>query len=340
MKSFLTVALSTGVALAHSGVWNLDIDGTNYPARDTRMDGKLGAKRIEWGFRDAGVPWGPVSDVNSAGITCGLSPTPPALKAVARAGANVTVQWSGIVRTHYGPVMTYLALLPSPDAKPQSLSFFKIAEHGYNAVDKLWANEELNKHDRKDTFQLPSDIAPGTYVLRTELMSLHYATKTGPQFYSHCFNIGITSNGTAKPQGVKFPGGYTRSDPSLVYALYTPSGAQTNWESYKVPGPPKYAGKYDAPTGPVPKVSDKERGVFPPEFQAKYEAFKKKEDEEGLDFNTKLNKGQEALGHKVVDAANEASLQPIFSEHIKAQQGMNRELAALRAEAVKLGIAE
>jgi hypothetical protein len=32
-----------------------------------------------------------------------MSPGPPALKAFARAGANVSVEWSGIIRTHYGP---------------------------------------------------------------------------------------------------------------------------------------------------------------------------------------------------------------------------------------------
>jgi hypothetical protein len=36
----------------------------------------------------------------------GLKPSPPELKAVARAGSNVTVQWSGIIRMHLGPVMT------------------------------------------------------------------------------------------------------------------------------------------------------------------------------------------------------------------------------------------
>jgi hypothetical protein len=123
MKGILTAAIFTGVAVAHSGVWTVEVDGVrcvyvldqmiklllklpSYPARDTRMDGKLGAKRIEWSFKDAMVPWGPIQNVNDPAITCGYDPKAPALKAVARAGANVTVQWSGIVRTHYGPTMT------------------------------------------------------------------------------------------------------------------------------------------------------------------------------------------------------------------------------------------
>ena len=41
-----------------------------YPAFDTRFDGKLGAKRVEWSFRDAGVPWAPIQNVNDPGLTC------------------------------------------------------------------------------------------------------------------------------------------------------------------------------------------------------------------------------------------------------------------------------
>jgi len=339
MRSAFSTALFAGLAAAHSGVWTVEVDGVNYPAHDTRMDGKLGAKRIEWSFKDAGVPWAPIQNVNDQGLACGMSPKAPALKAVARAGAKVTVEWSGIVRTHYGPTMSYLAYLPEANAKPQNLSFFKIHERGYNGQDKLWANEELIKADRKSTFQLPSDIRPGTYVLRTELLSLHYASKSGPQFYSHCFNIDISGSGTATPPGVNFPGAYKSNDPSLIFPLYTKAGAENNWEGYVVPGPPKYQGKYEAPTGAAPVVSEKDRGVFPAEFQAKYEAFKKKEDEEGLAFNKKLNEAQDDLNHKQVGWESESKLFPIFNEHIKAQRGFEKELSDLRKEAIALGIA-
>jgi len=304
------------------------------------MDGKLGAKRIEWSFKDAGVPWGPIENVNDPGLACGRDAKAPALKAVARAGAKVTVQWSGIVRTHYGPSMTYLAYLPEPNAKPQNLSFFKISERGYDPQEKLWANEQLIKADRKDTFQLPSDIKPGMYVLRTELVSLHYAARSGAQFYAHCFNVDVQGSGSATPEGVTFPGGYSKSDPSLAFKLYKDDKSENGWESYKVPGPPKYAGKYEAPTGTAPIVSEKDRGVFPPEFQAKYDAFKAKEDEEGLSFNQKLNAAQEALGHKQVDGKSEMSLMPIFGEHIQAQRAFETEINALKQEAIKLGIAD
>ena len=133
----------------------------------------------------------------------------------------------------------YLAYLSEPSAKPQSLDWFKILGRGYDAKTKLWANEELVASDRKDTFQLPSDIKPGTYVLRTELVSLHYAKRSGPQFYPHCFNIEIRGTGTATPEGVKIPGAYQAKDPYLVFDLYTRGNKENNWEEYVVPGPPK-----------------------------------------------------------------------------------------------------
>jgi hypothetical protein len=162
---------------------------------------------------------------------------------------------------------------------------------------------------------------------------------SGPQFYPHCFNIEIRGSGSQTPAGVKFPGGYEAKDPSLVFALYTRAGKENDWEAYKVPGPPKYAGKYDAPTGSAPVVSAKDRGIFPEAFQAKYDAFKRREDEEGMSFNKRLNDAQAALNHKKVDMANERLLMPIFREHITAQSRLDRELATLRNEAIKLGIA-
>lgn len=238
----------------------------------------------------------------------------------------------------------YLAQLPAPDAKPQDLSFFKIDEKGYNAEKKLWANEELIESGRQYAFQLPSDIKPGLYVLRTELLALHYALtpNKGPEFYTHCFNIQIQGSGSATPMGVQFPGGYSQNDPSIVYKLYTqppPSSIENNWEGYRVPGPPKYAGKYEGPTGPAPVVSPTDRGIFPDAgFQAKYEAFKKKQDAEGMEFIRKLNDAQIQYGHNQYTAESEQLLVPYFKEHYAALNASQPEIQQLREEGVKIGV--
>jgi hypothetical protein len=43
---------------------------------------------------------------NAAGLEGGKNAGKPDLRAVARAGANVTAQWSGIIKMHDGPSMT------------------------------------------------------------------------------------------------------------------------------------------------------------------------------------------------------------------------------------------
>jgi len=234
--------------------------------------------------------------------------------------------------------MSYLAPY-QPGVPITSHSFFKIFELGWDAKSGKWANEIMQKNDRKISFKLPSDIKPGMYVLRTELLALHYANRAQPQFYPHCFNVFINGTGTATPPGVKFPGAYKISDPSLSTSLFAANGAPTGkWDKWVIPGPPVYKGKYDAPTGPKPVVADKDRGIFPPAFQAKYDAFKLKEDTEALTFNDKLNAAQASLNHNAVKS--EANLGPAFAEHFKNQKNMDRELQSLKQEAIKLGVAQ
>jgi cellulase len=96
-------------------------------------------------------------------------------------------------------------------------------------LTEKWVNEEILDNGRRDTFPLPSDIKPGMYIFRTDLVALHgntyggglpkKGTGAGPQFYTHCFNVKILGDGTASPEGVKFPGGYKREDPGLTFSL-------------------------------------------------------------------------------------------------------------------------
>ena len=115
----------------------------------------------------------------------------------------------------------------------QTLEFTRNA---YQRVGK-WANEDLIDRDTADTFQLPSDIKPGVYILRSELLALHGNSRTympsegsGPQFYIHCFNLDISGDGKEVPKGVKFPGGYKRDDPGVKFNLYR--GGQADRDNY------------------------------------------------------------------------------------------------------------
>jgi cellulase len=96
-----------------------------------------------------------------------------------------------------------------------------------------WANQDLLDHNGTFSVKIPSDIKSGTYVLRTELLSLHgnmggflesYAV-SGAQFYPHCFNVEITGSGTSSPDGQTFPGIYNPKEIGLNFVPYTGSGS-------------------------------------------------------------------------------------------------------------------
>jgi cellulase len=81
------------------------------------------------------------------------------------------------------------------------------------------------------SFQIPSDIKPGTYVIRTELLALHTNTPSfamtplgGPEFYLGCFNVEVIGNGTATPEGTTFPGAYKAGDKGLSFSPYYGEG--------------------------------------------------------------------------------------------------------------------
>jgi cellulase len=96
----------------------------------------------------------------------------------------------------------------------------------------MWANEVIIGNGYKNTVQLPSDIKPGKYILRTDLLSLHGNGKIdGPQFYTHCFNLDIIGSGTATPAGVKIPGGYGKNEPGVVMSLNGGPAAFANYVS-------------------------------------------------------------------------------------------------------------
>ena len=110
-----------GVRYAESALLGAILICDSYPARDARMDYNFGAKRIEWNYKNMNnFPWMAVTDVSIPAITYkypltpvsqsantiirGLDASPPELKGYARAGANVTVQWSGIIRMHLASI--------------------------------------------------------------------------------------------------------------------------------------------------------------------------------------------------------------------------------------------
>jgi hypothetical protein len=181
---------------------------------------------------------------------------------------------------------------------------------------------------------------------------------------------------------VKFPGGYKQADHGVSFQLYNqekfpwpeyasasknPADDTINTKQQKIPGPPKYNGKYDAPAGSPPVVSAIERGQFPPEFEAKYEAFKQKWDAYALSSAKTQNMNSippkqgappktpgslpkipsdpnkpfdlTATTNQIFDGLKKSgSMGDFYKQHLEEGKQMPIEIEALKAEGKRLGV--
>ncbi|KAG8899580.1 hypothetical protein FRC01_010454, partial [Tulasnella sp. 417] len=173
-------------------------------------------------------------------------------KCTVAAGSSVSVEMhqqpgdrtcttEAIGGNHDGPVIIYLAKVSdSSTAAGSTASFFKIWQNGLITADPTtqtyyWATDAMNDNCGKVTFTLPSDITPGDYLLRAEVIALHVAGSSGgAQHYMSCYQLTITGGGSSSPAGVSFPGAYSLTDPGILFNLYT------SFTTYTIPGPTVY----------------------------------------------------------------------------------------------------
>ncbi|KAG8946990.1 hypothetical protein FRC04_011286 [Tulasnella sp. 424] len=143
---------------------------------------------------------------------------------------------------HDGPVIIYMAKADPSTTDVASLSWFKIAQEGLISANPTtqtysWGTDDLNANCGKFFFKIPSDIAPGNYLLRAEVIALHVAGSVGgAQLYMSCYQLSVTGGGSANPPGVKFPGAYSANDPGILFNIYT------SFTTYPIPGPTVYGG--------------------------------------------------------------------------------------------------
>ncbi|KAJ3847813.1 glycoside hydrolase [Lentinula lateritia] len=195
---------------------------------------------------------GPITDVTSNDIICngGINPYHQPISQTiipVPAGAQVTAEWhhtldgydptdpaDPIDSSHKGPVISYLAAIPNAtQTDVTGLKWFKIWEDGYIAANQTWGVDRLIANKGNVTFNIPSCIPAGQYLLRHEIIALHAATTyPGAQFYMECAQLQITGGGSTQPETVSFPGAYAGTDPGITINIYYPT--VTN---YTVPGP-------------------------------------------------------------------------------------------------------
>ncbi|TGO24711.1 hypothetical protein BPAE_0096g00170 [Botrytis paeoniae] len=177
----------------------------------------------------------PVLDVASDNITCNVNGNivPSGVNTTAaNEGDAITVQWDS--STHPGPIQHYL-FGPVDDASMATGigSWFKIDE--YVEVNGTWASNLMDAGNMSYTFNLPTGMASGEYLLRSEMLALHSAqTVGGAQWYIGCAQLSITgTSGDSCGPSIELPGDYNATDPSIyipdIYygfdiSTYTPPG--------------------------------------------------------------------------------------------------------------------
>jgi len=196
---------------------------------------------------------GPITDLTSNDLICngGINPyqTPVSQTVInVTAGAQITAEWhhtlagadpsdpaDPIDPGHKGPVIAYLAKVPSAtQTTVTGLQWFKIWQDGFVASNSTWGVDRLVANKGLQTFTIPSCIASGQYLLRTEIIALHAASSyPGAQLYMECAQLNIVGGTGAKtPATVSFPGAYQPTDPGITLSIYWPP--VTN---YTIPGP-------------------------------------------------------------------------------------------------------
>ncbi|KAK3371810.1 glycosyl hydrolase family 61-domain-containing protein [Lasiosphaeria ovina] len=170
----------------------------------------------------------------SPDIVCHLGATPAGAAAPVNAGDVIEIQWTPWPASHKGPVIDYLANCNGPcqNVDKTKLKFFKIDEVGLvDAASGTFGASQLTNNNNSWLVRIPTDIAPGNYVLRHEIIALHAAGQTnGAQNYPFCFSLAISGSGTANPAGIPATQFYAANNPGIKFDLFS------KFTSYQIPG--------------------------------------------------------------------------------------------------------
>jgi len=247
MQKLINVLVLIACVSAHSYLSSIVIDGVDQGERNC-------LRPLYGGPVDPLYGNAPINDVKvltngllSQNMTCGFLPyadTAANRKCTVAAGTRMAMIWHHnnnqasddiIADSHKGPCLVYMAKSDTG----RGTVWFKIAEEGYNTATKEWCATRLRNTQGKWEFTLPTDISPGNYLLRMELIALHDGTQMyGSQPYVSCAELTVTGSGTVNPGSdflVSFPGAYSHTDAGILYNVY-----QNPQPAYPIPGPKVY----------------------------------------------------------------------------------------------------
>ncbi|KAI0273002.1 glycosyl hydrolase family 61-domain-containing protein [Russula aff. rugulosa BPL654] len=136
-----------------------------------------------------------------------------------------------------GPIMTYMGACDTSTCDKfngSTAKWFKIDQIGKKSDGNTWYQQDI-MNAQPASLTLPTEVAPGDYLVRHEIIALHLAvTLGGAEFYPSCTQIRVGGSQTGTPNAtVSFPGAYNDNDPGIYDpSIYTPGA------SYTFPGGP------------------------------------------------------------------------------------------------------
>jgi cellulase len=244
-RAVLAALAGAATVSAHGHVIHIIADGVEYPGWDVTSMAYMASPPTVVGWSTTATDNGFISPdaFDSPDIICHKDATNAGGHAQVAAGASIFIQWDTWPDAHKGPILDYLAYCGSEGCEKvdkTSLEFFKISEKGLidgSTSPGTYADTDLLSNGNGWLVNIPEDIAPGSYVLRHEIIALHSGqNENGAQSYPQCFNLEITGSGTEKPAGVKATELYKPDDEGILFNIYT------TLDSYPIPGPTMISG--------------------------------------------------------------------------------------------------
>ncbi|KAL5378519.1 hypothetical protein DPSP01_009100 [Paraphaeosphaeria sporulosa] len=153
------------------------------------------------------------------------------------AGDTINFVWNTWPDSHKGPIINYIAPCNGEctSLSPSSLKWSKISQAGLITPggSGTWATDNLIKNSFTASTVVPKNLKAGNYVIRHEIIALHGASSdNGAQIYPQCLNLKVSGSGSVAPtSGVAGTSLYKRTDPGILFNLYTSP------TSYTIPGP-------------------------------------------------------------------------------------------------------
>lgn len=227
-------------AAAHGYVSEISVNGKTYPGSNPNwyyLPANQIAATAGWLALNQDNGFIEPANFGTSDIACHKSAKSTSNSIPVKAGDTLKLTWNTWPDSHHGPVIDYLAKVNSHSAStsPGSLSFFKIAESGLindASPPGVWASDNLLNNGFSWNTKIPSSLAPGSYVLRHEIIALHAAgSSNGAQAYPQCINLQVSGSGSTVPSGVPATSFYKINDPGILISIYS------SISSYKIPGP-------------------------------------------------------------------------------------------------------